>query len=139
MKKRRIEITQHNITSEATRLVWNRIGFDGGMDTIKEDVRDLSLDEKVTLLTDVFINEMALAHMNKKRDFLLNIGHKTWVDGDELYEIAKATYTDMDDVEWKIDHHHFYSIEIDRRNGEITQMNSTGLKVREAQRKGTAK
>ena len=137
--KRVIEITHQNVQTEADRLAWNRIGFEEGFNAVKQAVRELSLEEKVELLTDVFIKEVSLAHLSKKREFLLKLGHKTWVDSDELYEYAKITYTDIEDVEWKIDHHDFHSYEVDMRNGTVTLMNDTGLQVREAQRKGTAK
>lgn len=136
---RKIEITQQNVQTEAERLAWNRVGFEGGFEAAKDSVRCLSLEEKIELLTEVFIKDLTLAHIKKKRDFLLRLGHKTWVDSTELYEFAKITYTNMEDVEWQIDPHDFYSVEVDMRNANIEMMNTTGLTVREEQRKGNIK
>jgi len=104
-------IGQISVGDYADKLAWKRSGFKDRK-ALEDAVRDLPLEKKVEMLTELNMsgsspNGMATMLFKNKQEFLLSIGHKTWVDGDELYEYAKSVYTDK---EWKIDRHDFHPI-----------------------------
>lgn len=113
-KKRKGEITGVTCRGWTIDVAWERAGFKN-RDALYEAVRNLPIEEKVELLTNIFISDMAKQHFEKKGIFLRRLGHKTWVDSEDIYEYAKITYTDSDDVEWKIDPRDFSSYFIDSR------------------------
>ena len=83
--------------SFAEKEAWKRSGFkDAG--AVKDAVRNLPLEKKIELLVELNIDDLAELHFNEKQEFLLKLGHKTWVDGDESYEYAKRVYTDKDNL-----------------------------------------
>jgi len=83
--------------SFAEKEAWKRAGFKDP-DAVKEAVRNLSLEKKIEMLTEIHIDEMAEMHFQEKQEFLLKLGHKTWVDADESFEYAKRVYTDKDKI-----------------------------------------
>ena len=131
--KRRIEITQRQCESWARELAWKRSGFKN-YDKLKEALRELPLEEKVDLILEALMSECAAGHFNKKGDFLRSLGHTTWVDGAEVFEYSKETYTGLDDCEFAIHELDFYPVEIDS-NLCYTQMNATAIKQRKKEAK----
>lgn len=99
-------IGQISIGDHVDKLAWKRSGFKDRK-ALEDAVRDLPLEKKVEMLTEINMSEMAKILFEEKQEFLLSIGHKTWVDGDELYEYAKRVYTDK---QWKIDRHDFHPV-----------------------------
>jgi hypothetical protein len=84
--------------SFAEREAWKRSGFKN-FEAVKDAVRNLPLEKKIEMLTEIHIEEMAEIHFEEKQEFLLKLGHKTWVDGDESYEYAKRVYgSDKDNI-----------------------------------------
>lgn len=115
-------IGQISIGAHVDKLAWKRSGFKDRK-ALEDAVRDLPLEKKVEMLVEINMKAMAKMLFKEKQEFLLNLGHKTWVDGDELYEYAKRVYTDK---EWKIDRHNFHPTCV--FDGENTnQMNSTHI------------
>ena len=102
----RNRIGQVSVGAYADKLAWKRSGFTNRT-ALEQAVRDLPLEKKVEMLTEINMHGMAEMLFEEKQEFLLNLGHKTWVDGDELYEYAKGVYTGK---EWKIDRHDFHPI-----------------------------
>lgn len=99
-------ISQRDISTHVDALAWNRSGFKDG-EALKQAVRELSLEEKVEMLVEANLADLSEMLWNRKQEFLLNLGHKTWVDGDEAYEIAKRTYKDE---QWEIDRAYFHPV-----------------------------
>lgn len=116
---------------------WKRLGFKN-IQNVRDSVRKLPLEDKVEMLTELFMRELTIMHVNRKKEFLLSLGHKTWVDSEEIYEEAKRTYTDSDDVTWVIDKH-MQSYELDKSLWGPAILNAAGLKQLEDKRKGKKK
>ncbi len=133
--KRKIEITQREVEQWAYELAWKRAGFEN-YDKLKQTVRALSTEEKIDLMVEAFLPELCEEFFNKKGKFLRTLGHKTWVDSDEIFEHAVNTYMSGDDVEFRIDRLDFYPVEIDE-DLKFTQLNVIGMnrRLKETKRK----
>lgn len=120
-------IGQRDIMSHMEEIAWKRSGFKNRK-ALEDAVRDLSLEEKVELLTELNMsgatpNGMATMLFEKKQKFLLGIGQKTWVDSNESYEYAKKTFASD---EWKIDKLDFHPICV-FSGTHVSQMNSYAM------------
>jgi hypothetical protein len=88
----RSSIGQQDINwSFAEGLAWKRSGFKN-RESLEQVVRDLPIEQKVEMLTELYIKEMSDMLFEEKQDFLLSLGKKTWVDAEESYQYAKKTY-----------------------------------------------
>lgn len=131
--KRSIEITHRECEDWAYELAWKRAGFTN-YNKLKQAVRELPLEEKVDLILEALMNECAIELFNRKGEFLRKLGHKTWVDGDEIFEHARETFPSSDDCEFKVDRHDFYPVEIDS-DLTFTQLNALGIAARKKETK----
>lgn len=80
-------IGQREVSDFSDKLAWKRSGFTD-REALEQAVRDLPIEKKVEMLTELNIGEMSRVLFNEKQNFLLNLGHKTWVDGEEIHEHA---------------------------------------------------
>jgi len=94
--------------SFAEPLAWKRAGFKN-RESIEQAVRDLPLEAKVEMLTEIHMQEMANKLFDEKQEFLLSLGKKTWVDAEESYEYAKKIYKGDD---YLVDLHSFQPVYI---------------------------
>lgn len=106
--KRSIRITSVECNNDAEKMSWKKTGFKN-LDDVKEKVRNMTSEEKIDLLTEIFIDDMAQKHFSRKTEFLRRLGKQTWVEAEEIYEWAKKIYTDLDETEFKIDELSFNS------------------------------
>jgi len=125
-------ITQRDVNWPfVEELAWKRAGFKN-RESLEQAVRNLSVEDKVDMLTELYMKEMAEMLFNKKQEFLLSLGKKTWVDAEESYEYAKKTYKDS---EWKVDEAYFHPVCV--FNGtHINEMNRIVLKRMKDKREG---
>lgn len=121
--KRSIRITGGNCNIKAEEMSWKKTGFKNFND-IKEKVRDMPLEERVNLLTEIFIDDMAKKHFSRKMEFLRKLGKQTWVEEDEIYEWAKKIYTDLEETEFEIDKLYFDSTFINPQNVKFETFSS---------------
>lgn len=112
-------IGQQNVEAYASELAWKRAGFKDYA-ALRQAVRDLPLEKKVEMLVDLSIHRLAANLFEEKQEFLLSLGKKTWVDGDELYEHAKATFTAP---EWRIDRHNFQPVAVVINSANCVDLN----------------
>ena len=114
------QIRQKDINwSFAEPLARKRSGFKS-RDALEQTVRDLPIEQKVEMLTELYIKEMADMLFEEKQDFLLGLGKKTWVDAEESYEYAKKTYKGSDYRVEKNNFHPVYMV----HGSYMTQANS---------------
>ena len=71
--------------------------------------------------------------MIKKQKFLLNLGHKTWVDKEEAVEYAKTIFTGES---WDIREVYFLPHQVRADVLYCTQINAYQVDALEKQRKG---
>jgi len=86
-------IGQREVSNYTEELAWKRSGFND-REALEQAVRDLPIEKQVAMLVEIKMPELATMLWNEKQNFLLNLGHKTWVDGEEMYKYATDTYTD---------------------------------------------
>ncbi len=94
--------------SFAEALAWKRSGFKN-RESLEQAVRDLPLEQKVEMLVELQMREMADMLFEEKQDFLLSLGKKTWVDAEESYQYAKKIYKGKD---YRVDEHDFQPVYI---------------------------
>ena len=85
----------------AEKLAWKRAGFKS-FDDVKQKVKDLPIEEKIELLTELNIDEMARKYFTKKNEFLRKLGQKTWIEREEILDHIKDTYKGDSRTEWII-------------------------------------
>jgi hypothetical protein len=100
--KRTIEVTTYTLANEIEDMCWKKTGFKDA-DAIRDKVRSLSLEERVNMLTEIFIDELATRHLEDKYRFIEGLGGSPAVTEQELKDYVAATYIDDDEVEWRID------------------------------------
>ena len=81
--------------SFAEPLARKRSGYKN-REALEQAVRNLPIEQKVEMLTELYMKEMADMLFEEKQEFLLRLGKKTWVDAEESYEYAKKTYKGRD-------------------------------------------
>jgi len=89
--EKRYDLDPGATDSWSEKLAWKRVGFKN-FDDIKQQVRDMSIEEKIELLTELYIDDMARNHFTKKTEFLRKLGKKTWVEREEIINYAKETF-----------------------------------------------
>jgi len=124
-------ICQSDISLHVDKVAWKRSGFKDRK-ALEDAVRDLSLEKKIEMLTEIQMREMTELFFDEKQEFLLKLGHKTWIDGKELYEYAKDTYKDD---KWKIDECNFHPVCV-MSGSHIAQMNTFVMKRLKGKREG---
>ena len=127
-RRRKIEITERNCEDWIFEKAWERSGFEN-KETLYEEIRGLSVEEKVELLSEVFINDMAKVYFTKKGEFMRKLGKKTWVDSNEAYEHALSVYDvnyKDNEIDWQIDRISFYPHHIDNEL-KYTELNLVGI------------
>ncbi len=80
-------IGQREVGSYTDKLAWKRSGFTD-REALEQAVRDLSLEKKVDMLVKLNMVQLAPMLFNEKQNFLLSLGHKTWIDGEEIHAHA---------------------------------------------------
>ena len=118
-----IKITGQECSSKAEKMYWKKTGFKNFND-VKEKVRNLSLEEKIDLLTEIFIDKVARKHFSKKMEFCRKLGKQTWVEDDEIYNWAKKIYIDLDETHFEIDKRFFNSTFINPQNVKFETFSS---------------
>lgn len=117
--------------SFAEPLARKRSGFKN-RESLEQAVRDLPIEQKVEMLTELYIKEMADMLFEEKQDFLLSLGKKTWVDAEESYEYAKKTYKGSD---YQIERNNFHPVYV-VSGSYVNQANSHVMeKFREKRKK----
>lgn len=86
-------IGQNELSNFSEELAWKRSGFKDRR-VLEQAVRDLPIEKKIEMLTEIKMFEMAEMLFEEKQDFLLNLGHKTWVDSAEIHKHAVETFRD---------------------------------------------
>jgi len=124
-------IGQREVRDFTEKLAWKRSGFENRA-ALEQAVRDLPLEKKVALLVELKMSELAPMLWEEKQNFLLNLGKKTWVDGEEIHEYAEKTYTD--DM-WIIEDVICFQPETVHKGSYVSQMNMTHIENLEKQRK----
>jgi hypothetical protein len=115
-------IGQREISHTFTQpLAWKRSGFKN-RETLEQAVRDLPIEKQVAMLVELKMSELAPMLWQEKQTFLLNLGHKTWVDGEEMYKYATDTYTDK---QWIINDVICFQPEAVMYGSYVEQINST--------------
>jgi hypothetical protein len=100
--KRSIDVTTYTLQNEIEEMAWKKTGFENEED-VYEKVRSLSIEERVNLLTEMFIRELATIHLEQKYRFIESLGGSPAVTEQELKDYVAATYRDNDEVEWRVD------------------------------------
>jgi hypothetical protein len=125
-------IGQHDINwSFAEPLAWKRSGFKDRA-SLEQAVRDLPIEQKIEMLTELYIKEMSDMLFEEKQDFLLNLGKKTWVDAEESHKYAKGVYKGDD---YSVDIHNFQPVYI-VSGSYLNQANSHIMEKFREKRKG---
>jgi hypothetical protein len=113
-------------------LAWKRSGFKD-REALEQAVRDLPIEKQVAMLVEIKMPELATMLWNEKQNFLLNLGHKTWVDGYEMHKYAVDTYTDK---EWIINDVICFQPEAVVSGVSVRQINGTHVDRLREQRNG---
>lgn len=92
--------------SFAEPLARKRSGFKD-RESLEQAVRDLPIEQKVEMLVELNIKELADMLFDEKQEFLLSLGKKTWVDAEESYEYAKKTYKGSD---YQVERNNFHPV-----------------------------
>jgi hypothetical protein len=116
--------------SFAEKLAWKRSGYKS-RESLEQAVRDLPLEQKVEMLIELNMREIADMLFEEKQDFLLSLGKKTWVDAEESYEYAKKAYKGK---EYRIDERDFQPVYI-VNGSRLNQANSIVMEKFKEKRK----
>jgi len=112
VKKYRFEVRADAGDDFGNTLAWKRAGFENA-EAVYEHVRSLPLEEKIDLLVELNMRNLAKLCFKRKGKFLRKLGQKTWVDSDEVLDHIKKTYTGTEDTDWVIHDHNFYGYWVD--------------------------
>lgn len=103
---------------EAEKRAWKKTGF-ADRDDLLQKTRELPLEKKMELLSELFIKEIAALHFKKKVEFLEGLnGGPLIVSKEEMLEYLHKYFSSED---WEINEHYIRSsyIEKDRMHHEI--------------------
>lgn len=92
--------------SFAEPLARKRSGYKN-REALEQAVRDLPIEQKIEMLTEIHMKEMADMLFEEKQEFLLSLGKKTWVDAEESYEYAKKMYKGSD---YQVERNNFHPV-----------------------------
>lgn len=134
--KRRIDVSTATLSHWISETAWKRAGFADGREAVYDAVYNLSIEERVDLLTEKFIYDLAVLHFGKKNEFLRKLGHKTWVDADEVIEYAKETFQDTGKIEWNIQEYTIQPHYVDPKTMSVDILNAYTLNELRKQQKG---
>lgn len=125
-------IGHREVSTYTEELAWKRSGFKD-RHALEQAVRDLPLEKKIDMLVELKMNELAPMHWKEKQNFLLNLGHKTWVDGEEIHEHAVEIFGNGD---WIINDVICFQPEAVLSGSYVGQINGTHAQQLREQRKG---
>lgn len=100
--KRRYDVGWDAAKSKAEELAWERTGFKGP-DHVKESARSLPIEEKLEILAEIFADEIARRHFERRVEFQEKLGKNMVVGAQEMIDWLYHTFKGDDEVEWRIE------------------------------------
>lgn len=87
----RNEITWQDLEGPTKEMAWKKSGFKD-RDTLLNHVRSLPLEERLDLLTEHFIEDISKVYLQRRQDFMENLGQSVCVSREEILEYAARVY-----------------------------------------------
>ena len=87
----RHEITWEDLKRPTEEMAWKKSGF-ADRDTLLNHVRSLPLEERLDLLTEHFIEDISKVYLQRRQDFMENLGQSICVSREEILEYAARVY-----------------------------------------------
>lgn len=104
----RSTVTWDDLRYVAEEMAWKKTGFED-REALKEHVRSLPLEERLDLLTEHLIDDIAKIYLQRRMDFIEGLGQTTCVTREELLEYAARVYPNYEvDTAW-IEMRHYIS------------------------------
>ena len=97
-----IEINGYTLKNNIEEMCWKKAGFKDYR-TLMNAVRDLPLEERVNMLTELFLVDLAKMHVRNRTEFIEGLGGHPGVRKEEILEWAKSVYEETDTTEWRFD------------------------------------
>jgi len=92
--KKKCFIPDSQLKAIGTQLAWKKAGFQDRTDLF-DKVDSLSSDEKLSLLCQIFQEELACKYLKNKMTFIQSLGGRTYVTPDDVYQhLISEGYTE---------------------------------------------
>lgn len=101
-EKNRYEIGWAQAKGEAERRAWARTGFKN-REHVRESARNLPMEEKLEILAEIFAEEIAKRHFERRVEFQEKLGKDMVVPYQEMVNWMMETYKGDEKTEWIID------------------------------------
>ena len=102
MTKYRFEVGWQEAKAVAEERAWERTGFKNSAH-VRESARALPLEEKLEILAEIFAEEIAKRHFERRVEFQEKLGKDMVVHADEMIQWLHDTFKDKHDTTWRID------------------------------------
>jgi hypothetical protein len=97
-----ITLNDYTLKSNIEEMCWKKVGFKD-YKSVYNAIRDLPLEERVNMLTEMFLPELAKMYMRDRTEFVEQLGGHPGVKREEIVEWARETYQDTDTTEWRFE------------------------------------
>ena len=109
----RHEVTWQDLKGAAEKMAWKKSGFED-REALKEHVRSLSLEERLDLLTEHFIEDISKVYLQRRQAFMENLGQSICVSKEEILEYAARVYPSFGvDTLWIENQYHIDASNLD--------------------------
>ncbi len=100
--KNRIELNGHTLRSNIEEMAWKKAGFKNRIEVLNA-VRNLPAEERLEMLTEMFLTDLAQMYMSRRIEFIEKLGGHPGVTKEEIIAWARENYRDTDTTEWYFD------------------------------------
>lgn len=97
-----IEVSGYTLKSNIDEMCWKKAGFKDRRDLLNT-VRNLPAEERLEMLTEMYLEELAKIYLTRKTEFVESLGGHPGIKKEEILEWARSEYKDTDKTEWRFD------------------------------------
>lgn len=90
----RHEVTWDDLKDPTREMAWKKSGFQD-RDTLLDHVRLLPLEDRIDLLTEHFLVDMSKVYLQRRQEFMENLGQSICVSREEILEYAARVYPSL--------------------------------------------
>lgn len=87
----RSEVTWDDLRGPTREMAWKKSGFQD-RDALLDHVRSLPLEARLDLLTEHFLEDISKVYLQRRQEFMENLGQSICVSKEEILEYAAKVY-----------------------------------------------
>jgi hypothetical protein len=97
-----IEVNGYTLKKDIEEMCWKKAGFKDYR-ALMNAVRDLPLEERVNMLTELFLTDLAKMHVRNRTEFIEELGGHPGIKREEIVEWAKGVFKETETTEWRFE------------------------------------